>query len=116
MDQQEVEEYGSNPKKGFKSDHLSFYMDWSQMLVSCYEESHAFFTFYTASGKMNSMLQWSDRRVANPDHSDMNVAKIVACIWKLVHLPSHFYFCQKKIETSPNLDQNGYNTLSLHRM
>jgi hypothetical protein len=43
--QPEVEGYSSDPKKWFKSNHLSFYTDWSQMFVSCYEESCKSFAF-----------------------------------------------------------------------
>jgi hypothetical protein len=56
MDEREVEQYPSNPKKWFKSDYLSFYTDWSQMYDSRYDDSHDVFSFFTTSGEMTSMV------------------------------------------------------------
>lgn len=75
-------------KPGLKIVNMTFYTDRSQMFVSCYEESHNCFAFYTASGKMTSMVQWFDGKDAKFDSSDVNVAKMVACIWKQVHPPT----------------------------
>jgi hypothetical protein len=58
MGELEIEEYCSNTIKWFKSDHLSFYTDWSQMYDSRYNDSHDVFSFFTArSGEMTSMVQ-----------------------------------------------------------
>jgi hypothetical protein len=114
MDEREIEEYCSNTIKWFKSDHLSFYTDWSQMYYSRYDDSHGVFSFFTTSGEMTSMVQWFNKSRSDFDDSDINVAKICSCIWKRIHPPSYLLYRQKKIEASP--DQNGYDTASFRRM
>jgi hypothetical protein len=115
MDEREVDEYRSNTTKWFKSDHLSFYTDWSQIYDSRYDDSHNVFSFFTASGQMTSMAEWFNESHADFDDSDINVARICSCIWKQIHPLSHLLYRQKKIEaTSP--DQNGYDTASFRRM
>jgi hypothetical protein len=57
MDEREIEEYRSNTIKWFKSDHLNFYTNWSQMYDSRYDDSHDVFSFFTASGETTSMVQ-----------------------------------------------------------
>jgi hypothetical protein len=110
MDEREIEEYCSNTVKWFKSDHLSFYTDWSQMYYPSYDDSHDVFSLYTASGEMTSMVQWFNESRSDFDDSDINVAKICSCIWKRIHPPSYLLYRRKKIEASP--DQNGYDTAS----
>jgi hypothetical protein len=114
MDEREIEEYRSNTIKWFKSDHLSFYMDWSQMYDSRYNDSHDVFSFFTASGEMTSMVQWFNESRSDFDDSNINVAKICSCIWKRIHPPSYLLYCQKKTEASP--DQNGYDYASFQKM
>jgi hypothetical protein len=114
MDEREIEEYRSNTIKWFKSDHLSFYMDWSQMYDSRYNDSHDVFSFFTASGEMTSMVQWFNESRSDFDDSNINVAKICSCIWKRIHPPSYLLYRRKKIEASP--DQNGYDTASFRKM
>jgi hypothetical protein len=89
MDEREIEEYRSNTIKWFKSDHLSFYTDWSQMYYSRYDDSHDVFSFFTASGEMTSTVQWFNESRSDFDDCDMNVAKICSCIWKRIHPPSY---------------------------
>ena len=108
MDEREVEEYRHDPTKWFKHDYLSFYTDWSQMYYSGYEDRHDVFSFFTASGKMTSMVQWFNEAPADFDDSGINVSKICSGIWKRIHPPSYYFYRQKKIEASP--DQNGYHT------
>jgi hypothetical protein len=79
MDERKIEEYRSNTIKWFKSDHLSFYTDWSQMYDSCYNDS----------GEMTSMVQWFNESRSDFDDSDINVAKRCSCIWKRIHPPSY---------------------------
>jgi hypothetical protein len=110
MDEREVDKYRSNTTKWFKSDHLSFYTDWSQMYDSRYDDSHNVFSFFTASGEMTSMVQWFNESRSDFDDSNINVARICSCIWKRIHPPSYLLYRQKKIEASP--DQNGYDTAS----
>jgi hypothetical protein len=63
MDEREVDEYCSNTTKWFKSDHLSFYTDWSQMYDSRYDDSHDVFSFFTTSGEMTSWSSGSTKAV-----------------------------------------------------
>jgi hypothetical protein len=114
MDEREIEEYPSKTIKWFKSDHLSFYTDWSQMYDSRYDDSPNVFSFFTASGEMTSMVQWFNESRSDFDDSDINVAKICCCIWKRIHPPSYLFYRQKKIEASP--DQNGYDIESFRKM
>jgi hypothetical protein len=114
MDERKIEEYRSNTIKWFKSDHLSFYTDWSQMYDSRYNGSHDVFSFFTASGEMTSIVQWFNESRSDFDDSDLNVAKICSCIWKRIHPLSYSLYRQKKIEASP--DQNGYDTASFWTM
>ena len=114
MDKDEIEEYRSDQKKWYKSDHLSLYTDWSEKYDSRYEDSRDVFSFYTASGEMTTMVEWFNESRADFDNSDINVAKICACIWKRIHPPSFILYRQKKIDASP--DQNGYDTSSFKRM
>jgi hypothetical protein len=114
MDERKVDEYCSNTIKWFKSDHLSFYTDWSQMYDYRYDDSHDVFSFFTASGEMTFMVQWFNESRADFDDSDINVAKICSCIWKRIHPPSYLLYRQKQIEVS--LDQNGYDTASFRKM
>jgi hypothetical protein len=114
MDERKIEEYRSNTIKWFKSDHLRFYTDWSQMYDSRYDDSPEVFSFFTASGEMTSMVEWFNESRSDFDDSDINVAKICSCIWKRIHPPSYLLYCPKKIEASP--DQNGYDTASFRRM
>jgi hypothetical protein len=114
MDEREIEEYRSNTIKWSKSDHLSFYTDWSQMYYSRYDDSHNVFSFYTASGEMTSMVQWFNESRSDFDDSHVNVAKICSCIWKRIHPPSYLLYRRKQIEANP--DQNGYDTTSFRKM
>jgi hypothetical protein len=61
MDEREVNAYHSSTAKWFKSDHLSFYTDWSQMYDFRYDDSHAVFSFFTASREMTSMSSGSTK-------------------------------------------------------
>jgi hypothetical protein len=114
MDEREVDEYCSNTTKWFKSDHMSFYIDWSQMYDSRYDDSHDVFSFFTASGEMTSMVEWLNESRVDFDDSDINVARICPCIWKRIHPPSYLIYRHKKIEAS--LDQNGYDTAPFRTM
>jgi hypothetical protein len=79
----------NNTIKWFKSDHLSFYTDWSQMYYSRYDDSQDVFSFFTASGEMTFMVQWFNESRSGFDDSDIIVAKICSCIWKRIHPPSY---------------------------
>jgi hypothetical protein len=116
MDERAIKEYRSNTIKWFKTDHLSFYTDWSQMYDSRYDDSHDVFSFFTASGEMTSMFQWFNKSRSDFDDSNINVAnpKICSCIWKRIHPPSYLLYHQKKMEASP--DQNGYDATSFRKM
>jgi hypothetical protein len=114
MDERDIEEYHSDQKKWYKSDHLSLYTDWSEKYDSRYEDSCDVFSFNTASGEMTTMVEWFNESHADFDDSDINVAKICACIWKRIHPPSFILYRQKKIDASP--DHNGYDTSSFRKM
>jgi hypothetical protein len=97
MDERKIEEYCSNMIKWFKSDHLSFYTDWSQMYDSRYDDSHNVFSFFTPSGEMTSMVQWFNKsRSEDFDDSNINVAKICSCIWKGIHPPSYTHYTARR--------------------
>jgi hypothetical protein len=93
---------------------MSFYIDWSQMYDSRYDDSHDVFSFFTASGEMTSMVEWLNESRVDFDDSDINVARICPCIWKRIHPPSYLIYRHKKIEAS--LDQNGYDTAPFRTM
>ena len=114
MDEREVEEYRSDKKKWYKTDHLSLYTDWSEMYESRYEDSRDVFSFYTASGEMTTMFEWFNESRAEFDDSDINVAKICACIWKRIHPPSFIFYRQKQIAASP--DHKAYNTSPFRKL
>jgi hypothetical protein len=80
MDEREFDEYRSNTTKWFKSDHLRFYMDCSQMYDSRYDDSHDVFSFFTASSERTSMADRFNESRADFDDSNINVARICSCI------------------------------------
>ncbi len=110
MDPREVQEYVGDHEKWFKTDYLSFYTHWSKMFLSHYDDQRDYFSFYMASDEMTSMVQWSDESFTDIDDSNINVAKIVASIWKRVHPPSYYLHRQKKIDASKDPTYHGYNT------
>ncbi len=77
MDEREIEEYRSNTIKWFKSDHLSFYTDWSQMYYSSYDDSHDVFSFFTASGEMTSMVQWFNKSRSMPRYAPASGSEFI---------------------------------------
>ena len=64
---------------------------------------------------MMTMFQWFDESIHNFDNSDINVAKIVASIWKRVHPPSYFLYRRKKIDACDDPKRHGYNTASFRK-
>jgi hypothetical protein len=85
------------------------------MFLSHYDDQRDYFSFYMASGEMTSMVQWFDDSFTDINDSNINVAKIVASIWKRVHPPSYYLYRQKKVDASEDLTCHEYNTSTFQK-